>query len=379
MSRPAISVIVPCYQSEATVRETLQSVRRQSFSSWECIIVNDGSTDGGPAIAAQYAAGDRRFRVLDRENGGLSAARNTGMAATRGDFLMFLDADDLLYPPALAALRSALKRDAPAAYCGCELIGRDGRKLGSWPFPDSVRFEDLVLGNRFPVHCALLRTTAAARVGNFDTELRAMEDWDLWLRVARLGAPFLPVARPLVAYRQLPGTMSRDVRRMYRSLITILGRIGGPDPRVQGADSRYAGGCDPPVVRQSAAQSHWVFLGRALGSRDEELAHEIMEALTALQNQNGTRLDFNGGALADNYRRGARLDLECRAEEMAGAITRALPYLEKIAHRMGLPGLVEQFIQELLDPLLLAGQELRRVRGSTTYRLARLVTRCKFW
>lgn len=102
-----ISVIIPAYNAQAYLRECLESVLAQSFSDWEAIIVNDGSTDSTCDIAAGFTERDSRFRLVSTPNGGLSSARNAGIAVARGQWLTYLDSDDTLYPDALAKLMAA--------------------------------------------------------------------------------------------------------------------------------------------------------------------------------------------------------------------------------------------------------------------------------
>ncbi len=102
-----ISVIIPAYNAQAYLRECLESVLAQSFSDWEAIIVDDGSTDSTREIAICFTARDNRFRLVSTPNGGLSSARNAGIAEARGQWFTYLDSDDTLYPDALALLMAA--------------------------------------------------------------------------------------------------------------------------------------------------------------------------------------------------------------------------------------------------------------------------------
>ena len=100
-NKPVVSVIIPVYNVEKYLPRCLDSVLNQTFSDWEAICVNDGSPDNSAKILATYARRDSRFRVIDKENGGLSDARNVGVAAARGDFVLFLDSDDFIHPQTL--------------------------------------------------------------------------------------------------------------------------------------------------------------------------------------------------------------------------------------------------------------------------------------
>lgn len=113
-----ISVIIPAYNAQAYLRECLESVLAQSFSDWEAIIVNDGSTDSTREIAAGFTVRDSRFRLVSTPNGGLSSARNAGIAEARGQWLTYLDSDDTLYPDALVKLMAATTENVDIVVAG---------------------------------------------------------------------------------------------------------------------------------------------------------------------------------------------------------------------------------------------------------------------
>lgn len=116
---PEISVIIPVYNAEKYLDQTLESVRRQTMRDFEVIMVDDGSTDSSPSIMRRMEKADSRFRLVSRPNGGLSAARNTGIANARGEWLYFIDADDTLHPAALAyLLKTAQAIDVPVCIGG---------------------------------------------------------------------------------------------------------------------------------------------------------------------------------------------------------------------------------------------------------------------
>lgn len=113
-----ISVIIPAYNAQAYLRECLESVLAQSFSDWEAIIVDDGSTDSTREIAAGFTVRDSRVRLVSTPNGGLSSARNAGIAEARGQWLTYLDSDDTLYPDALARLMAATTENVDIVVAG---------------------------------------------------------------------------------------------------------------------------------------------------------------------------------------------------------------------------------------------------------------------
>lgn len=108
MNNPKITIIVPVYNAEKYVRETLDSLKSQTMKDFEVLMIDDGSPDGSPAILDEYAQADSRFRVIHKENGGVSSARNLGLREAKGEWLIFVDADDLLPQNALEALYAAV-------------------------------------------------------------------------------------------------------------------------------------------------------------------------------------------------------------------------------------------------------------------------------
>ncbi len=113
MTMPEISVIIPIYNSQAFLRECIDSVLAQSFTNWQLILVDDGSTDDSLALCRDYAVNDRRIKVITKTNGGLSSARNAGLDVAKGDYVFFLDSDDELFSHSLQALYTvALASDA---------------------------------------------------------------------------------------------------------------------------------------------------------------------------------------------------------------------------------------------------------------------------
>ena len=108
---PAISVIIPVYNVEKYLRRCLDSVLNQTFQDWEAICVNDGSPDGSAVILSEYAARDSRFKIVTKENGGLSDARNAGMAVATGEYVLYLDSDDFIHPQTLEITHYLATRD----------------------------------------------------------------------------------------------------------------------------------------------------------------------------------------------------------------------------------------------------------------------------
>lgn len=223
---PHISTVVPCYKQGGFLPVALDSIRAQTFADWECIIVNDGSPDDTAAVAREWTGRDPRFRYVEKANGGLSSARNAGLAVARGEFVHFLDADDFMLPGFYKAVidRLALQPEATAAFSGWTMVDEEGAPMST----DEVREETtdwfhLMLKRCLcPCHALVIRRTAFGRCGNFQEALRSCEDWDMWLRIAASGAEFVKVEGYYACYRQHGQSMTMNHRRMLQSGFQVI-------------------------------------------------------------------------------------------------------------------------------------------------------------
>ena len=223
MSRPLVTVIIPCYNTERFVRETLLSVTRQSYPNLEIIVVNDGSADNSAEVIQSVA--DARIVYIYQENQGLSAARNTGMRAAKGKYVMFLDADDLIFPEKIALQTKWLEKhpEYDILACGFDRTDERGEKLYSVnPAQKEIRTTDLLTESQFPVHTALCRRSIIEKTGFFDTELKAAEDWDYWCRTSLAGARIYRWSRSLCTYRLLDTAMTGNAPRQTEMLLRVV-------------------------------------------------------------------------------------------------------------------------------------------------------------
>jgi glycosyltransferase involved in cell wall biosynthesis len=219
-------VVVPTYNAAGTLLDTIGSVLRQTFRDFELIVIDDGSTDDTRRVA--QAVRDPRVAVFTYPNGGLAAARNRGIDRSRGQFVSFIDADDLWTPDKLARQLEALRRhpEAALAYSWTAFIDRQGRFLFA---KEPSRCEG-------DVHAELLRSCFVASgsnimvrrscidvVGGFDTALAAAQDWDFCLRVATRSR-FVVVPRYQILYRVWEGAMSANAERCEQACLAICER-----------------------------------------------------------------------------------------------------------------------------------------------------------
>lgn len=238
---PLVGVVIPAYNGEATLDETLRSVRAQTHRALEIIVVDDGSSDGTRALVERHAVDDARVRLLHQTNGGVAAARNAGWRASRAEFIAFIDADDLWAPTKierqLAAVIDAGPR-AGLAYSWIASIDEAGyvqSHYGGHRHEGDVL--DALLRSNF-VGCGsnpLLRRQALIDAGGFDPGLRAAgaqgcEDWLLYARVAA-SCHYALVPEYLTGYRRRAHSMSSNRIAMLRSHVLMCEQMSIVCPR----------------------------------------------------------------------------------------------------------------------------------------------------
>lgn len=211
---PRVTVVIPTYNSEAYLAETLDSVRAQNFADFEVIVVDDGSSDGTLREAARFADA-LALRVISQANAGPSAARNTGIRAAQGRYCAFVDADDLMMPGRLAEQAAFLDADPQLGLVHTDLMTFDGggvihRTRRAFSNPAGGRIlERLLLDNFITTSTVMAPTQRLIEAGLFDERRRISEDFDLWLRIAERW-PVGYIEHPLVKYRRRPGSLSDD-------------------------------------------------------------------------------------------------------------------------------------------------------------------------
>jgi glycosyltransferase involved in cell wall biosynthesis len=225
---PQVSVVVPTRGRSGLLALTLHGVLRQRDVDFEVIVVDDGSTDDTAAMVMHL--GDGRVRLLRQaRSGGVSAARNRGIAAARGAWVAFCDDDDLWAPDKLVLQLEAVDHAGRCwVYAGdVEVDDRLRVIAGAPPAPPERVVQLLARHNAVPAGASnvVVRADALARCGPFDEQLPNGEDWDMWIRLARLGPPAW-VPRPLVALRQHAGNASWNMAGMLQGLRIIEGRYG---------------------------------------------------------------------------------------------------------------------------------------------------------
>jgi glycosyltransferase involved in cell wall biosynthesis len=194
---PAVSVIIPCFNRERLLPETLDSLRMQTFRDWEAIVVDDGSTDQSLSIAQDYAASDARFCVLPRSGGrnGANPCRNKGLAEARSEYIIFLDSDDLLASTCLEERTRRMDREPHYGF-GVYLTEIFAERIGDgavlWNIPNQVADLHRFLSLDPPWHTTgpIWRRAALHQLQGLDEELLSFHDWDLHVRALIAKIPY---------------------------------------------------------------------------------------------------------------------------------------------------------------------------------------------
>lgn len=225
MQAGLISIVIPCYNQGHFLEQTLQSVLDQTYASWECLIVNDGSTDNTSEIAGKWQQRDNRFRLIQKENGGRSSARNFGLDNAQGEFIQLLDADDLLLPTKFGKSIGAFENP------NCDVVLTNFLRFRKTPektrraFCDlqkqTYSFESILLGwdvhFSIPIHCGIFRQQTIKGI-RFNTLLNAYEDWFFWLEVYKKAKETTFIDENLAYYRMNPAGTTINFEHMQGNL-----------------------------------------------------------------------------------------------------------------------------------------------------------------
>lgn len=221
---PKISVVIPAYNSEKTIKRTIKSVLNQTFTDFELIIINDGSQDLTLEMISQIH--DPRLKVYSFENAGGNVSRNRGLNLAVGEFVSFLDADDLWTPDKLARQLQALQDNptAKVAYSWTDYINEnDEIILSGTHITENGNIYERLLGNNFLENGSnpLIYREAILETGGFDVSLQAAQDWDMWLRLADK-FNFVAVPSVQILYRTTTNSVSSNLIRQEKVCLQVL-------------------------------------------------------------------------------------------------------------------------------------------------------------
>ena len=227
-----VSIIIPTYNYGHYIAETLDAVFKQSFTNWECIIVDDGSTDQTRIEVEKWIQKDKRFSYIFQENKGVSAARNKGIEAAKGEFIQFLDGDDLLQIDKLKSQIACFELFPESAIVYGEVryftdhnkddlrFSLNGDKAQDWmPKIEAKGISVVQLfakSNFMVIHAPLVRISVFKQIGDFNAKMKALEDWDFWMRcaLADFSFHFTTVQNDFALVRAHQGSLSTQKRHM---------------------------------------------------------------------------------------------------------------------------------------------------------------------
>jgi len=232
-----VSIVMPAYDAEKYVAESIRSVLDQTYSNWELIVVDDGSTDGTGDIVQNFSATDSRIKYFFQQNGGQGKARNTGIENSVGELIAFLDADDLWVSEKLTLQLEAMEKTNADVVFGDAFIFSEGETAGTTTTfsaicPDFIYggrsgdevFKLLFAYNRIPTLTVLTRKDILQEVALFDEDRKYQncEDYDLWLKLAKSGAVFFGMKAKLAKYRRHSASMMNNDSRLLKSMTAVV-------------------------------------------------------------------------------------------------------------------------------------------------------------
>ncbi len=210
-----VSIIIPCYNQGAFIQEAIDSVKAQTYADWEIIIVNDGSDDEETTQLLVHLK-EQDFHIIDIPNSGVSAARNKGIAAAKGAFILPLDADDKIAPKYLEEAIKILedKPEVKLVYCDCEYFGI---LTGISPVPafslEGMLFENLIF------NAAVMRKADFLKYGGYDeTFLAGWEDWEFWMRFIKKEAEVYKLPHAYFYYRLKEDSRNSSIKNEKRKI-----------------------------------------------------------------------------------------------------------------------------------------------------------------
>lgn len=213
-----VSIIVPCYNQAHFLSEALQSVLEQTYTNWECIIVNDGSPDNTEHVAKAWCKKDERFKYVYKENGGLSSARNAGIKITQGEFILPLDADDILDKTYLEKTIPELENDDSLAIVTCysKFFSKHRDTIIHELKPVGTTYHAMLFENSI-IATSLYRKKCWEDVGGYDENMKnGFEDWEFWIAILKRHWTYKVVEEFIFYYRKSEKSMLIDTLQNHR-------------------------------------------------------------------------------------------------------------------------------------------------------------------
>jgi teichuronic acid biosynthesis glycosyltransferase TuaG len=223
---------MPAYNAEAFISQAINSVLGQSYLNWELIIVNDGSTDNTSVVVKNYCHQDSRIIYFEKENEKQAIARNFAITKAKGDFVAFLDADDVWLSNRLELcllhfnthVFDLIFFDSYYSYEKGKMTSNENMRLGvkDYIYSDSNGLKKFLSSNQIPILTVLAKRKKLLNVGGFDPHLVPAEDYDLWIRLIKTGSKFLSVSVPISIYRFQNNSSTANDRYAAKQVIQMI-------------------------------------------------------------------------------------------------------------------------------------------------------------
>ncbi len=277
-----VSIIIPVRSGTESIAAALAALRAQTLTSWEAIVVDGSALSEIAAAIAHSAEQDPRIRIVSLPGSGINEARNRGANLARFTWLLFFDPEDQLVPELLARLTHVVAADPSfdAVYSKWAYVAPDGALLAEefWGQPGDM-FALFASRPAFPLHASIIRKSLFDVIGGFDATCRTCADWDLWQRIARIGARFGMVDEVLALIAMCPEQESPDLHRLLTDGLHLIALGHAPDSRVANLLPPHANGLPPEQASHARFLYACTVAGRALGRGED--ARPLLEALKA--------------------------------------------------------------------------------------------------
>lgn len=226
-NEPLVSIVMPAYNAISFIAESIASVQRQTYGNWELLIIDDGSGDGTPALVEEFVKRDQRVRFHALPvNQGAAFARNIGIKASEGDYIAFLDADDLWKPHKLETQLDFMQsRNLNVSYSSYELLDEQGRSLNKMVQAlETLSFSKLLRANYVGNLTGMYHAAGIGKI--YNPPIRKRQDWAMWLQALKKGGDAKGIKEPLAMYRKRKNSISGNKWEMlqynYQVYRTVL-------------------------------------------------------------------------------------------------------------------------------------------------------------
>lgn len=248
MNKGRVSVIMPAYNAQKFITESIESVIAQTYLDWELIVIDDGSTDDTGAIIRQYEQRDARIKSISQDNSGQGNAKNAGIAISTGEYIAFLDADDLWLKEKLEVSVGAIKAaNAELLFTNYAVFNNEldvskttTMQVGNTIYKGRESIITFLNYNQIPNLTVLAKREAVISAGKF-TDMKVAEDYEMWLRMLGMGHTFQSIAAPLSLYRMHDNSITAKDRHATFEIIQIIKDFGSKNQEYANEARKIAG------------------------------------------------------------------------------------------------------------------------------------------